>query len=231
MTALAGDRLVHDVLRLRRAHARNVDDEDIEAVRADLERALGPTIGRAAAARLLGVSQTALDRWVSSGDVPVVLTPTGRREVPTAVLLDLLGPVEALRDSGAGRPLATVLRERRARAGSIAASPPQRGATGHERAASRGRAYHRAVAERLDEALIADALVRLRRWQEAGLIHPRYADAWQELLRGPRDRLLATLRADEEDADALRQSSPLAGVLDERERHALLGLSDDAAAS
>lgn len=117
--------LVQDAVRLRRAHRRHPADEDLVAVRANLERAAGPTVGRAATARMLGVSQT--------------------------------------------------------------------------------------------------ALVQLRRWRDEGRIHPRYADRWAELLTGPRAQLLQVLRADDEPAATLRQSSPFAGMLDERERRALLG--------
>ena len=67
--------------------------------------------------------------------------------------------------------------------------------------------------------------MRVRRWRDEGRIHPRYADAWDELLTGPRNRLLRTLRADDERAATLRQSSPFAGLLGEAERRALLGLS------
>src|SRR6266511_2611083 len=88
------EQLVRDVARLRRAHRRHPDDEDLAAVRLDLERAAGPTIGRAATARLLGVSQTALDRWIGAGEVPAVLTPTGRREVPVGAVADLLDALD-----------------------------------------------------------------------------------------------------------------------------------------
>src|SRR5215207_4698845 len=90
--------LIRDAVRLRRAHLRHPHDEDLAAVRLDLERAGGPTVGRAASARLLGVSQTALDRWIASGDVPVVLTPNGRREVPFDALVSLIEDVERRRD-------------------------------------------------------------------------------------------------------------------------------------
>jgi hypothetical protein len=218
--------LIRDAVRLRRAHHRHPADEDLVAVRADLERAAGPTVGRAATARLLGVSQTALDRWIATGDVPAVLTPSGRREVPLRAVLDLLDAVEA--HAGRARPLAAAMRARHAtrpwRAGGD--GPP----TGHRTAELRGLAYHRAIAERLDDALIADALVQLRRWHDEGRIHPRYADRWAALLTGPRGQLVEALRADDEHAAALRQSSPFAGMLDERERRALLGIGKQSAA-
>lgn len=218
--------LVRDAVRLRRAHHRHPTDGDLVAVRADLERAAGPTVGRATTARLLGVSQTALDRWIATGDVAVVLTPRGRREVPLRTVLDLVEAVEAHADRP--RPLAAALRTR-------LASQPQRSgghgpSTGHRTAELRGLAYHRAIADRLDDATIADALVQLRRWRDEGRIHPRYADRWAELLTGPRKQLVELLRADDDHAAVLRQSSPFAGMLDERERRALLGVGERSAA-
>jgi hypothetical protein len=219
--------LVRNAVRLRRAHHRHPTDEDLVAVRADIERAAGPTVGRAATARLLGVSQTALDRWIATGDVPVVLTARGRREVPLRAALDLIDAVEA--HAGRHRPLAAALRERRAGALAREDLPSVRG-TGHRTAELRGLAYSRTIADRLDDAAVADALVLLRRWRGEGRIHPRYADRWAELLTGPRGQLVDALRADDEHAAALRQSSPFAGALEERERRALLGIGTHSAA-
>jgi hypothetical protein len=205
--------LVRDAVRLRRVHHRHPTDEDLVAVRADLERAAGPTVGRAATARLLGVSQTALDRWIAAGDVPVVLTARGRREVPLRTVLDLVEAVEA--HAARPRPLAAAMRTRRG-----SRSPHSGGegrATGHQTAELRGIAYHRAIAERLDDALIADALVQLRRWRDEGRIHERCADAWAALLNGPRAQLLKALRTADEPATTLCQSSPFAGMLEARE--------------
>jgi hypothetical protein len=216
---LEQEELVRDVARIRRAHRRHPDDADLAAVRLDLERAAGPTIGRAATARLLGVSQTALDRWIAAGDVPAVLSPAGRREVPVAVVADVLDGL-AERPPGDRHPLAAVLHARRG-------GGPRRAndaAPGHRAAEERALAYHRAVARRLDEATVTDALLRLRRWREEGRIHPRYADRWERLLSGPRGRLRTALLADDDEAAALRQSSPFAGTLSEPERRRVLGL-------
>jgi hypothetical protein len=213
------EQIVRDVARLRRAHRRHPDDEDLAAVRLDLERAAGPTVGRAAAARLLGVSQTALDRWIAGGQVPAVLTPAGRREIPVAVVTDLL---DALAERPSERhPLAAVLgaRRRTGRSRPAGSTPPS-----HRSAEQRALDYHRAVARQLDEDVVADALIRLRRWRAEGRIHPRYADEWETLLTGPRSRLRRAITADDDDAAALRQSSPLAGSLSEDQRREALGL-------
>lgn len=213
------EQLVRDLARLRRAHRRHPHDEDLAAVRLDLEHAAGPTLGRAATARLLGVSQTALDRWIVSGDVPAVLTPVGRREIPVTVVVDMLDAL-AKRPDDERHPLAAVL----CRPGRRDRQSPPRPATGHKTAEQRARAYHRAVARKLDDAVVTDALARLRRWRDDGRIHPRYADDWESLLTGPRARLRRTIVADDERAAALRQSSPLAGALSEAERRDALGL-------
>jgi hypothetical protein len=116
-------------------------------------------VTRAGAARLLGVSQTALDRWISLGEIPVVTTPAGRREVPVPALLDLLDAVEARRQAAGDRhALGAVLREREASAPQLdARSLLPRGevrarrSDGHRAAELRALAYHRAVAQRLDD--------------------------------------------------------------------------------
>jgi hypothetical protein len=81
-------------------------------------------------------------------------------------------------------------------------------------------ALHRAVGDRLreDPALIDRARERVDAWLAEGLIHQVYGEAWQRLLRGPLDRLLALLTQDDDDARTLRQCSPFAGVLDPRTR-------------
>jgi hypothetical protein len=117
MSAIAErERLISDVARLRRAERTSASArEDIAAVRANLERMAGPTVTRAVAARLLGVSQTALDRWVAAGDVPVLVTPTGRHELPLRWLVE---SIEAIRERRLSHPddrhpLGSVLRARR----------------------------------------------------------------------------------------------------------------------
>jgi hypothetical protein len=85
-------------------------------------------------------------------------------------------------------------------------------------------ALHQAVADRLreDPALIGQARARVDAWLAEGRIHPVYGEAWQRLLSGPFDSLLALLTRDDEHARALRQCSPFAGVLDPQTRWRLL---------
>lgn len=196
-------------------------------MRADLESQLGPTVSRALAARALGVSQTALDRWIRSGDVPTVLTPRGRVEVPRRFVVEL---AEELDDLKAGRhrhPLATALKRRRERAkrfGSrLPASPGRsRRRSGHDAAEERGLAYHGAVAKRLDPALVAEARRRIERLSAEGKIHPRWAARWRELLSQPLGQIRAKIQADSQEGRDLRQNSPFAGALSELERRQIL---------
>ena len=66
------------------------------------------------------------------------------------------------------------------------------------------------------------ALHQLWRWDEEGTIHPRYADAWEEVLKRPLGDIKAVLTEDSQRARDLRQNSPFAGALSEPERRKIL---------
>lgn len=70
-----------------------------------LRRAVGPRVPKRAAARLLGTSVTALDRWVDRGCLPVVASPRGvkRLAIESGPLLDLATRVRLLRRAGRSR--------------------------------------------------------------------------------------------------------------------------------
>lgn len=222
--------LIDDALRLRRA-ARLVDEpawSEIETVLSNLEELIGRTVSRAEAARLLGISHTALDRWIDKGEIPSVVTPRGRREIPVSEVLDLLEEMENHRNEGWHADLASVIRERRERASAIdieqllparlrRQSKPRR----HRAAELNGLLYHRLVAQRLDDKTVADARRRLERWRQDGRIHPKWADAWDILLSEPLSAIARTISADSARAQELRQTSPFAGVLTEQERRRL----------
>jgi hypothetical protein len=55
---------------------------------------------------LLGVSTTALQRWIRSGRLPAVRRPRGREEVDAGALLDILAEVRRVRDEGGAAPRA-----------------------------------------------------------------------------------------------------------------------------
>jgi hypothetical protein len=223
------ERWVANLCRLRRAERELGVSPEIRAVKADLERAVGATVPRAMAARLLRVSQTALDRWISLGDVPAVLTPAGRREVPLRALVELVELLQERRRAEADRhPLASLLRERRSAAErlDVAASLPahcrRRELDDHRAAELRGLVYHRAVAARLSDQLVQAARERIRRWRSEGRIDPRYAQRWEEVLAQKPAQIAKLIAQDTQLASDLRQSSPFAGVLSEPERRHVL---------
>lgn len=82
-----------------------------------LRAALGPSVPKLAATRALGVSLTALDRWIDRGIVPVVRSEEHSRLRPeTWPLLELLEEVERLREEGhTGHVVAAALRSLRRR--------------------------------------------------------------------------------------------------------------------
>ncbi len=231
MSVIAGkQRLINDVVRLRRAERASSAHDEIAAVRANLEELAGPTVTRAVSARLLGVSQTALDRWIASGDVPVLITSTGRREVPLHALVELL---EAVQDRRLANPqdrraLGSVLRERRSASECLSTSTllprasRRRGAGGHRAAELRSLAYHRAVAQRLNDEILRNARDRLERWCAQSKIDPRYARQWQHLLTGSPSEIARLIGTDTARMRDLRQSSPFAGTLSEPERQRVL---------
>lgn len=222
--------LIEDILRLRRAERVPAAAPDVAPVRRGLESTLGPTLSRARAARALGLSQTALDRWVDAGQVPTVVTPTGRREVPRQFVIELRESIEELRSAGtSGRPFSAALAARRAAAdalgGDRAGGEEARGvqpAEGHLTAERRGLAYHALLAERLDEAALEEARERVEQLSTEGHLHPRYAKRWRELLASSPEEVAAALTADSQEGRDLRQNSPFAGVLNEQERRQII---------
>jgi hypothetical protein len=222
-------RLIEGIVRLRRAERIPAAAAEVAPVRRDLESRLGPTLSRSRAAHLLGVSQTALDRWVAAGEIPVVLMPNGRREVPRPVVVKLLESIEELRRAGKGRhPLAAALAQRRKAAEGLGKAfargdlPPPSAVDGHRTAERRSLAYHAVIAERLDEAMVGEARARLERLAAEGHQHPRYTELWRALLARPLDQIAAAVVADDQEGRDLRQNSPFADVLNEQERRQII---------
>lgn len=223
---------IDSVVRLRRAE-RLADEQtwaEVEPVLAFLEDAVGPTVSRAEAARLLGISYTALDRWIEKGDIAAVTTPRGRREVPLSELVGLLDQIqESERDEEMEDRfrVASAIRRRRRQAEQIDETEllpgrrPKRPRT-HRHAELNSLAYHRLVAQRLTPQVVSEARRRLRRWRDAGRIDSRWADEWESLLDLPLPKLAKRISADSPRNRVLRQSSPFAGALTEQERRRLL---------
>lgn len=221
--------LFEDIVRLRRAEHASPDLRDIVTVRSHLERELGGSVSRSLAARLIGVSHTGLQKWIDAGDVPVVFTPSGRQEVPIAALVDLYEATSSARDSGQRRlhVMEPSIVEGRTRAEALdpkkLVSPADDdSADPHDRAERRSRAYHAAVARRLRRETVRTAIHQLWRWSEEGNIDPRYAEEWEALLGRPLPEIKRVLAEDSQRARDLRQSSPFAGALSERERRKIL---------
>jgi hypothetical protein len=217
--------LFHNVVRLRRLGRRLPGDPDVAAVRLALERELGETVSRRLAARVLGVSHTALDRWIDRGDLPVVYSAQGRVEIPVPGLLDLYEKVEADRDAAGERRyrLTPTMKRQRDAARELRLGDRDGDVTdSHDRAGSRSRAYHRAIAWRLRKSMVDEARYVLYRWREQNRIDPRYADRWERILDLPLSEVRHALTEDSEEADDLRQNSPFAGMLSEPERRRIL---------
>ncbi|WP_373048753.1 hypothetical protein [Vulgatibacter sp.] len=90
----------------------------------------------------------------------------------------------------------------------------------HDLAEERSIAYHRAVAARIerDPSLLEGVRARLDATIAAGGRSLPYAQAWRRLLERPLPELLAFLVDGGEEARALRQSTPFAGLLEPAER-------------
>lgn len=109
--------LLDPIVRLRLALQETRDPAlraQLRGIEVSLRRQLGPSVPKRPAARLLGVSVTALDRWIDRGYLPVVSSPGGsKRQAPeTGPLLELATSVHRLRRAGRTRAvLAVAVRE------------------------------------------------------------------------------------------------------------------------
>jgi hypothetical protein len=221
------EKTLENIAKLRRAE-KVAPNADVARVREDLESQLGGTVSRSLSASLLGVSHTALNNWIAAGDVPVVISESGRKEVPIPTLLELQERVEEERKSGRRKlhTLEPIMTEARRRAERMR---PRVGGSGsrdrsdpHRTPELRSLAYHRVLAPRLRRPMIDTAQRKLRRWQEDGRIDPRHAQAWEEVFAMPMAEIRKAIAADDERGRDLRQNSPLAGLLSEPERRKIL---------
>ncbi len=215
---------LQNIARLRRLQGRLAADDDVSAVRASLERELGETVSLRQAARFLGLSHTALSRWIDSGDLTLVENREGRQQVSVSALLDLAERVEQARGRRSLHVLEPTLERGRRRAEEMVLPDPESGVDvdPHERAAEISLAYHRALASRLRKANVAEARHRINRWAADGRLDPRWAEAWQQILNGKLDEIRLAISADSQEAQDLRQNSPFAGMLSEPERQKIL---------
>jgi hypothetical protein len=215
--------LFENIARLRRAARHDPGNNDIAAVRVSLERELGETVSRRLAARVLGVSHTALERWVRAGDVPVIYSTKGRMEIPVPALLDLYDEVHAAQTDSQRYPLKpTMLHQRDAARRLVIHQSGKPDDVVQNRARARSLAYHHAVAGRLSRPMIEEARHVLLRWRGQERIDERYADRWERLLDKPPAEIRRAIVEESQDADDLRQNSPFAGALSEPERQRIL---------
>ena len=161
------------------------------------------------AMRLTGRSRNTIKRWVDRELLTGFRNPTNRELfVPRDQLMRLVNLSSATTE----------------RPGSRAASR-RAGATDHNRhreAEVRSLEMHRRIADRIrrDPAVLKRALERTAGWLDGSVSFAgsrSYAERWHELLTGPRAQLVQMLTGDDEAARALRQSSPFAGTLSNRE--------------
>lgn len=222
-------RSLERIARLREAEEHSTAPS-VGQVREELEADLGGTVSRNLAADFLGVSHTALNRWIASGDVPVVQTATGRKEVPIPALCDLKMRTERERRSGGRRlhRLEPAMIESRRRAERLEPDPSlltelEEGETDRHRLAElRSLAYHRALAPQLRRTMIGRARTKVDRWEHEGRLDPQHAAAWRKLLDRPLDEIRAAIGTDDAHGHDLRQNSPLAGLISEPERRKIL---------
>ena len=218
--------LLENIVRLRAAGRELPENRNIAAVRASLEKELGETVSVRLAARLLGVSHSALRRWIADGDIPTVYSRAGRDEVPVPALLDLFEAVGRERERGRRHVLEPAMAAARERAHKLqiaellADVDDQDG--GHGRTERRALAYHRVIGRRLRRSMIDDARHRLWQWRDAGKIDGRYADRWEEVLAQSVDDVRRFIGEDSQEGRDLRQNSPFAGMLSEPERRRIL---------
>jgi ribosomal protein L19E len=216
--------LFENIVRLRRAGRDLPANRDLAIVRLALERELGETVSRRLAARLLGVSHTALERWIKTRDLPMVHSSTGRQAIPVPALLDLYEAVHAQQADGPSRYALTPTMSLQRQAARRLCVPTEASGerSGHDRARARSLAYHEAIARRLRKPMVSEARHVLFRWLEEDRIDPRHARQWERLLEKPIPVIRREITAKGAGADDLRQNSPFAGMLSEPERRRIV---------
>jgi hypothetical protein len=213
--------LFANIMRLRRAQRDAPGNREIAAVRTSLEQQLGKTVSLRLAASLLGVSHTALRRWIQRGDVARVFTPEGRIQVPVSTLFDLYEQVEDQRSHGRRHLLEPGMLRAEKRARSIRSEPIAAEIDQHRKAQLRNLSFHREIARRLRRPMVEEAKHRIWAWRQQGQIDAGYADEWERVLNLPLPDIRRVITDDSPPSADLRQNSPFAGMLTEPERRAI----------
>jgi hypothetical protein len=119
--ALPVERTIEHVISLRRAGTAVADPRErrrLKQMERELQRAIGIGVPKRRAAAVLGVSVTALDKWIARGRLPVVRRPgSSREQIDAGALLDLAEEVTRAREEGQTRRLLATAFERLAKAG------------------------------------------------------------------------------------------------------------------
>jgi hypothetical protein len=112
---------IRHVVALRCAESAVANEHErrrLKRVERELRRELGVGVPKTPAATALGVSVTALDKWIARGHLPVVRRPgSSRREIDADALLELAREVTLLREAGETKRLLATAFERLAREG------------------------------------------------------------------------------------------------------------------
>lgn len=115
------ERTIEHVISLRRAGTAVTDPRErrrLKQVERDLRRAIGVGVPKRRAAAVLGVSVTALDKWIARGRLPVVRRPgSSREQIDADALLDLAEEVTRAREGGQTRSLLATAFEHLAKQG------------------------------------------------------------------------------------------------------------------
>ncbi len=115
------ERTIEHVVSLRRAGTAVADPRErrrLKRVERELQRTIGVGVPKRRAAAALGVSVTALDKWIARGRLPVVRRPgSSRAQIDADALLDLAEEVTRLREDGQTRALLAGAFERLAKEG------------------------------------------------------------------------------------------------------------------
>jgi len=215
--------LLEHILRLRRAEREVPGNHDLVAVRTALEAELGETVSQRLAARFLGTSHSSLQRWIRSGDLPLVFNRAGKQEVPVVELVRLREAVDDERRKGRRRrhilePKLTAGHARAERLRPEQLLKSEEGRSGHGRSERRSLAYHRALSKQLRRPMVDEALHVIWKWRDQGKLDERYARQWEDVLQQPVSEVRKAISTDSPFARDLRQNSPFAGMLTEAER-------------
>jgi len=115
------ERTIEHVVLLRRAGPAVADPRErrrLKQVERELQREIGVGVPKRRAAAVLGVSVTALDKWITRGRLPVVRRPgSSREQIDAEALLDLAEEVTRAREEGQTRSLLATAFERLAKRG------------------------------------------------------------------------------------------------------------------